>query len=203
LAAIHAPSYGQSGAVAAASPAPAELAADLADPAMWPDWKTREIVLIKKLFGPQAIVATVPAAVADQVREFPKEWGPHGDGFGKRAASEYGQYILYSGIESAVQTIHKEDPRYFRLRTGNFFHRTAHVISGTFTARTQNGGKTFALSLPAASCGSWAIATRWNPRSLRTPISILEWGSTGVEMKAAANFFREFWPDVKNLFRRK
>jgi len=108
LAAIHAPSYAQSGVVAGAAPAPADPAGDLADPAIWPDWKTREIALIKKLFGPQAIVATVPPALADQVREFPKEWEPHWDGFGKRAASEYGQYILYSGIESAVQTIHKE-----------------------------------------------------------------------------------------------
>lgn len=186
-----------------AAPAALDQAAEPSDPAIWPDWKTREIILLKKIFGPPALLSTAPAALADQIRTFPKEWGRNGRGFGKRAASEYGQYVFYVGIEGAVQALHKEDPRYFRLGEGNFFRRTAHVIVRTFVARKQGGGDTIALSLPAASYGSWAIATRWNPRSLRTPMSIFEWGSTGVEMKASANFIREFWPDVKKFVRKK
>jgi hypothetical protein len=186
-----------------AAPAKPDEAAELADPGVWPDWKTREIVLLKKIFGLPAVFATAPAALADQFRKFPKEWGQNWNGFGKRAASEYGQYVVYAGIESVVQALHKEDPRYFRSGQGNFFQRTGHVIARTFVARKQGGGNTFALSLPAAAYGSWAIASRWNPRSLRTPMSVFEWGSSGVEMKASANFFREFWPDVKSLFRKK
>jgi len=187
------------------APAKVDEATELADPGIWPSWKTRELVLLKKVFGPQAIFATAPAALADQFRNFPKEWGSEWNwhGFGRRAASEYGQFVVYAGIESAVQALHKEDPRYFRLGKGNFFRRTAHVVAGTFVARKKDGGSTFALSLPAASYGSWAIASRWNPRSLHGPVSILEYGSTGVEMKASANFFREYWPDVKSLFRKK
>ena len=197
------PKTGDPGAASEAIPAKVDEATELADPAVWPDWKTREIVLLKKIFGPQAIFATAPAALADQVRRFPAEWEQNWNGFGKRAASEYGQYVVYAGIESTVQAIHKEDPRYFRRGKGNFFQRTGHVIARTFVARKQGGGDTFALSLPAAAYGSWAIASRWNPRSLRTPMSIFEWGSSGVEMKASSNFFREFWPDVKSLFRKK
>jgi hypothetical protein len=197
------PKTGDPAGAAAAAPAPAREAAEMTDPTIRPNWKTREIVLLKKIFGPSALVATAPAALSDQVRKFPKEWGHDWNGFGKRAASEYGQYVLYAGIESVVQVIHKEDPRYFRLGEGNFFRRTAHVIVRTFVAKKDGGGDTFALSLPAASFGSWAIATRWNPRSLRNAASIFEWGSTGVETKASTNFFREFWPDVKGLFRKK
>ena len=187
------------------APAKVDEATELADPSVWPSWQTRELLLLKKVFGPQAIVATAPAALADQFRTFPKEWGSEWNwsGFGRRAASEYGQFVIYAGIESVVQALHKEDPRYFRLGKGNFFRRTAHVVTGTFVARKKDGGSTFALSLPAASYGSWAIASRWNPRSLHGPVSILEYGSTGVEMKASANFFREYWPDVKSLFRKK
>ena len=184
-------------------PPKADESVELADPMVWPDWKGREIVLLKRVFGLQALFAIAPAAVADQARRFPREWEQHWDGFGKRAASEYGQFVIYAGIESAVQALHHEDPRYFRRGTGNFFQRTGHVIARTFVARKKGGGDTFALSLPAAAYGSWAIASRWNPRSLHGPLSVFEWGSSGVEMKASANFFREFWPDVKGFFRKK
>lgn len=61
----------------------------------------------------------------------------------------------------------------------------------------------FAWSAPANAYGSWAVATLWSPREYRTGISILEWGSAGMGTIALSNFAREFWPDVKGMFRHK
>jgi len=105
-------------------------------------------------------------------------------------------------IESSVQWLHKEDPRYFRSGQGNFFRRTGHVIGNTAVVHNTSGGRTVSLALPAFAYGSWAIATRWSPDSLRGPGSIFRWGSSNVGVKMAGNFIREFWPDVKSMFRR-
>jgi hypothetical protein len=155
------------------------------------------------LFAPSTFSQTMTAAITDQLRRFPAQWG-HGatHGFGARAASEYGQVAMGNLIESGVQAWHKEDPRYFRRGHGNFFLRTFHVIENTLVVHSTEGGRTVSLATPASAYGSWAIAARWYPTDLHTVGSFFAYGSANVGMKAAGNFFREFWPDVKGIFRR-
>jgi hypothetical protein len=158
--------------------------------------------ITRDLFGPGTFERALAAAVSDQIRRFPEEWG-HGatHGFGARAASEYGQVAIGNLIESGVQSLHKEDPRYFRRGSGNFFQRTLHVIGNTLVVHSTSGGRTVSLALPASAYGSWAIAARWYPAELHGVASLFQWGSANVGMKAAGNFFREFWPDMKGIFR--
>jgi len=89
------------------------------------------------------------------------------------------------------------------LGHGNFFRRTAHVITNTVTARRQDGSRTPAWSLAAYAYGSWGIATLWSPPQYRTAASIAEWGSTGMGTFAVTNLAREYWPDIKRLFHRQ
>ncbi|HTS66923.1 MAG TPA: hypothetical protein VMH28_33090 [Candidatus Acidoferrales bacterium] len=187
-----------------AAPAPAPAATEESDkPAGAADWKTRETVFLKKLVGMQAFYETVPGAISDHVRNFPEQWGRTWPGFGKRVASQYGQFVLSELIEGGVQAIHKEDPRYFRLGKGSFFRRLEYSVVSTFWVPKPGGGRTFAFSVPAGVYGSWAIATRWNPPDLQTPWKIVQWGSVGMGVKVSANSFREFWPDIKERVLKK
>jgi hypothetical protein len=104
-------------------------------------------------------------------------------------------------IQSGVQKLHKEDPRYFRRGAGNFFARTFHVIANTVVVHSTDGGRTVCLALPAEAYGSWAIAARWYPADQQGLGSFFKWGSSNAGLKFAGNFAREFWPDVRNLFR--
>jgi len=157
----------------------------------------------RRLFSVQAFYATVPGAVLQQVHRWPEEWGKDRVGFEKRVGSLYGQFVIGMLIEDGVKAIHPEDTRYRRLGQGNFFKRTGHVITGTILARKPDGGRTIAWSLPANAYGSWAIATLWSPREYRTAGSIAEWGTAGMGVTASTNLFREFWPDLKSVFRKK
>lgn len=159
--------------------------------------------ILKRLFSVNAVTATLPAAVIQQLHDWPEEWGSHGRGFEKRTASLYGQFVLGVLIEDGVKAIHYEDTHYRRRGHGNVFGRTAYVIVHTVLARKQDGHLTMAWSLPANAYGSWAIATRWSPRELRTPGSIFEWGSAGVGVSAGTNLLREYWPDFKGIFKKK
>jgi hypothetical protein len=159
--------------------------------------------ILKRLFSLEAVGATLPGALVQQMHDWPSEWGGRRLGFEKRVGSLYGQFVVGVLIENGVKAIDHEDTRYFRLGKGNFFKRTAHVVTGTLVARKPDGGRMFAWSVPANAYGSWAIATLWSPREFRTAGSIFEWGSAGMGVSAGTNLLREFWPDVKGIFRKK
>ncbi|HEY1220850.1 MAG: hypothetical protein ABSE42_10980 [Bryobacteraceae bacterium] len=158
---------------------------------------------VKRLYSVRALTSTLPAAVVEQVHNWPDEWGKDRHGFEKRIASLYGQFVIGVGLEETVKAIHYEDTRYRRLGHGNFFRRTAHVITDTVTARRQDGSRTPAWSLAANAYGSWGIATLWSPPEYRTAASIAEWGSSGMGTFAVSNLAREYWPDIKGILHRK
>lgn len=158
---------------------------------------------VKRLWSVRALTSTLPAAVVEQVHNWPDEWGKDRHGFEKRIASLYGQFVIGVGLEESVKAIHYEDTRYRRLGHGNFFRRTAYVVANTVTARRQDGSRTPAWSLAANAYGSWGIATLWSPPEYRTAASIAEWGTSGMGTFAVSNLAREYWPDIKGMFHRK
>ncbi len=157
---------------------------------------------VKRLFSLEALGATVPGAVLQQVHDWPDEWGRKRLGFEKRTGSLYAQFAVGILIADGVKAIHPEDTRYRRSGQGNFFQRTARVIALTMAARKPDGGYTPAWSVPANEYGSWALATLWSPREFRNAKSIFEWGSAGMATAPLANFVKEFWPDVRDVFRK-
>jgi hypothetical protein len=186
-----------------ASPSQTEVETPAAQPAAPVRNQRRFVDSVKRLFSVEAITSTLPAASIQQLHDWPGEWGRHGSGFGKRVASLYGQFVIGVAIEDSIKAIDHEDTHFTRLGQGNFFRRTAHVVTGTVLAHKPDGSRMVAWSLPANAYGSWAIATLWSPREYRTAASIAEWGSAGMGATAGLNFFREFWPDLKSVFRKK
>jgi hypothetical protein len=193
------------GLVCAQEAAPSDAQPVPAQPvsASHPYHNRRFIDSVKRLFSVEAITSTLPAAALQQAHDWPNEWGKHGSGFAKRVGSLYAQFVVGVAIEDSVKALHHEDTHFARQGHGNFLRRTAHVIVGTVVAHKPDGSLTPAWSLPANAYGSWAIATLWSPREYRNAASIFEWGSAGMGATAGLNFLREFWPDLKSVFRRK
>lgn len=173
-------------------------------PAQWipPTWAERRQVLLKRMFGPQAILETVPGAAFDTARGFPRQWGRGGPGITKRLGSQYGQFVIGEVIEMGVSALHKEDPRYFRMPNARFRKRLGHALTSTVVVRDTHGKPTIGLARLADVYGAWAIATTWNPPEQRHVGQIMKYGTFGLSIKAASNVFREFWPDVKRKLRR-
>ena len=205
--AAHAQEPAQSPAPAAAQPEaksdgqPATLA--VAPVPATPDQSFYHKPFFKRWISLEALEATVPAAVLQQVHDWPEEWGKKRSGFEKRVGSLYAQFAVGVLIEDGVKAIHPEDTRYHRVGRGNFFKRTGHVIAGTFTARNPEGERVPAWSVPANAYGSWAIATLWSPHDLRNGRSIAEWGTAGLGAFAGTNLIKEFWPDLRGIFHKK
>ena len=190
--------------VPAASAEPAALApAQAKDPANSGAQPHNFGTFLRRLYSVRAFTSTLPAALVEQVHDWPDEWGKNRHGFEKRIASLYGQYVVGVGLEETVKAIDHEDTRYRRLGHGNFFRRSAYAVENTVTARREDGSRTAAWSLYAYAYGSWGIATLWSPREYRTGRSIFEWGSAGMATFAATNLAREYWPDIKRIFHHK
>ncbi|MBM3740247.1 MAG: hypothetical protein FJW39_31220 [Acidobacteria bacterium] len=169
-----------------------------------PTWKERRTVFLKKMFGPQALVETVPGAAFDTAREFPSSWGRGAGGFGKRTLSQYGQFAVGEGIEMGVAAFRKEDPRYHRAGEGAAFSkRIGRIVASGVVTRNHEGNRTIALSRLGNIYGSWAIASRWNPPEVRSARSVFLNGSLGLGIKVGGNAFREFWPDIKKRLKRQ
>lgn len=157
----------------------------------------------RDLFSPQALLATLPGTALDQFHRFPAEWGEGTAAVEKRAGSLYAQFVIGDALERGVCALDHESTRFVRRATGGFFPRMAHIIVDTVVARKPDGSRLPAYSMLANDYGSWAIATLWSPRSLRTAGSIFQWGTGNVGVRAGGNMIREFWPDVKSIFHKK
>src|SRR5271157_5855674 len=68
--------------------------------------------LLKRLFSVQALTATIPDAVLQQVHDWPDEWGRKRSGFEKRVGSLYAQFVIGVLIEDGVKAVHHEDTTY-------------------------------------------------------------------------------------------
>lgn len=187
---------------ATASPAVSDESAPAAAPVSPPKWSDRRNVFLKKLFGGQAILETMPGTAFDTARGFPRQWGRGGVGIAKRIGSQYGQFVVGEFIEAGVSIVHKEDPRYFRMPGERFGRRLRHSLVSTVVVRGVNGSPTIGIARLANVYGSWAIATTWNPPDQRNIWKIAGWGTLGLGIKAGSNVFREFWPDVKKRLKK-
>ena len=174
--------------------APATPAVDSVDP---PNWSDRREVFFKRLFGPQALLETLPGTPFDTARGFPRQWGRGGIGISKRLGSQYGQFAVGEAIELGVSALHREDPWYFRMPDGRFGARLKHSLISTVVVRGADGSPTIGLARLADVYGASGIATMWNPPDQRNVVQIAKYGTLGLGIKVGSNVFREFGPDVK------
>jgi hypothetical protein len=193
---------GQQEGVAAQPPQtdPAVVAPATTTPAFQPTFNTN---IFQDLVSAKAAIGTIPGTLIDTWHPFPKEWGGGHVAVEKRAASLYGQFVIGDALERGVIALDHESTHFTRRGTGGFFPRMGHIIVDTVVARKPDGSRLPAYSMLANDYGSWAIATLWCPPSLRNPQSIFVWGTGNVGVRALGNAVREFWPDVKSIFRKK
>lgn len=105
--------------------------------------------------------------------------------------------------EAIVPALTHEDPRYYTLGHGGFFHRTGYAVSRVFVTKTDSGGTSFNYSEIVGNGLEAGLSTAYYPPEERG------WSNTGLnyvsQLEAAVtnNIFREFWPDIRHKFLRQ
>lgn len=128
-------------------------------------------------------------------------------------AAAYGRYFWRAYVdgvsgtyltEAIVPAITHEDPRYYTMGGGGFFHRTEYALSRTFLTKTDSGGTSFNWSEVAGNALEAGLSNAYYPPQERGAGQTLrDWG-TQMESAALNNIVKEFWPDIHHkVFRRK
>jgi hypothetical protein len=122
-------------------------------------------------------------------------------GFGESYARSVGDQILGSYVTEAIlPSLLHEDPRFFRLGIGSFWHRVSYASSRVFVTRSDNGHSRFNVSEIAGNASFVALATLYYPDS-RTAGEGAERFGMQLGNDVVSNLMTELWPDIKHYLR--
>jgi hypothetical protein len=141
----------------------------------------------------------------DQALDRPHEYGQGAEGYGKRYGAGFADGLTDGLFVTGVYpTILHQDPRYYRLGDGGFFHRTEYAVSRILVTRQDSGRRAFNMSEVLGSFTSSAIGVTYYPKSERDFSHVAERAGIQFAFDAGFNFLKEFYPDIqRKLFGRK
>jgi len=121
-------------------------------------------------------------------------------GYAKRYAVAFGDTMDGNFMTGAVvPSLLHQDPRYYQLGTGGFFHRAAYALGRVFVIRGDSGRKEFNASELVGNALAGGISNLYHPKEDRTLSGNVAvwytqtiWDAVGFELK-------EFWPDLRRL----
>ncbi len=152
---------------------------------------------VSSTFGPSSILPSAFFAGVDTVRDLPDEWEQNARGYSQRLAARMAHTGVRNSAELGLVSLLKHDPRYHPSTARGLWPRTGHALASSWVARTENGGRTFAVGRFAGMAAGSLAATAWLPPSQSTWKHTAQ--SVGIQVGAnmGANLLREFWPDVR------
>jgi hypothetical protein len=162
-------------------------------------------VVARGAFDPIQIPWYAIQAGISQAENSEPGYGQGAEGYGKR----FGAYAADGTIENffvgaIFPSVLRQDPRYFQMGQGGFWHRTGYSVSRIFVARTDSGRHMFNFSEIFGSAAAAAISTySYHPsadRNLGNAGSV--WG-TQVGYDTITLVIKEFWPDIRRKAKKK
>jgi hypothetical protein len=130
-------------------------------------------------------------------------YGPGAAGFAKRYGSEFADGTIDNFMVGAiVPALLHQDPRYYQLGHGGFWHRAGYSVSRLFVTRADSGKIQFNYSEILGSLATAGVSTAYHPAGDRTVAnaSSVWWSQVGYDGVSA--LMKEFWPDIRRKFGR-
>ena len=148
-------------------------------------------------FGRDVAYGTVEGlayAGLDQLRDQPVEWDRSWGGYGKRAASNVGEFYIQEGVTEGLAAMMNRPLDYSPCRCRATADRVWWAVTGAVLDQTQHGHRALAVPrIAGAYIGSFAQAS-WRPRdSDRARVALLN-STTSLAIGAAINLYHEFAP---------
>jgi len=177
-------------------------------------------LVARSAFDPAQFVWYAALAGISQAQDSEPGFGQGAEGYGKR----YGAYVADGTIENFMvgavfPSMLRQDPRYFQLGKGSFFHRTGYAVTRIVVTRGDSGRNEFNASEVFGSALSSSISTfSYHPkrtflgvrsdgslryaesdRTLKNAASV--WGSQ-MGYDAITFVIKEFWPDIRRKMKK-
>lgn len=144
-------------------------------------------------FGLAAILAGIAQAKNDDAA-----WHQGWEGYGKRYAAAFGDATIGSFMTTGIfPSLLHEDPRYFRLGTGGFKHRSGYALKRLFITRTDSDNRQFNFSEFLGNAAAAGISQTYHSRQERGLSNFGTDYGTQIAIDVIANQLKEFWPDIR------
>ncbi len=123
-------------------------------------------------------------------------------GYARRFGAAYGDQMIGNMMtEGIVPALGRQDPRYFRLAEGSRKRRAWYAVTRIFVAPMDSGRNTFNFSEWGGNSLAVAISNAYYPDT-RNWNDNLQKLMIQCATDAFSNVLKEFWPDVKQRFRK-
>ena len=132
-------------------------------------------------------------------------YGQGAAGYGKRYGAAFADGAIENFWTSAIfPSVLHQDPRFFQLGKGGFWHRAGYAVSRIFVTRSDSGNSQFNTSEIVGSALAAGISTySYHPHADKTLSNSLSvWGSQ-IGYDTITIVVKEFWPDIRRKLSRK
>ncbi|MGA2135261.1 MAG: hypothetical protein ABSH50_23485 [Bryobacteraceae bacterium] len=125
------------------------------------------------------------------------------DGYAKRYAENFADGTIENFMTRAVlPSVLHQDPRYFQLGKGGFWHRVGYAVGHIFITRSDAGATQFNFSEIVGSASAAGISTfTYHPHDERNLGNAVKVWGTQVGFDTLSNVVKEFWPDIRRKLR--
>ena len=132
-------------------------------------------------------------------------YGQGAAGYGKRYGAAFADGTIENFWTSAIlPSVLHQDPRYYQVGHGGFWHRAGYAMSRIVVTRSDSGHNQFNTSEILGSMISASISTySYHPhadQTLRNTASV--WASQ-IGYDILTTVVKEFWPDIRRKIRKK
>lgn len=127
----------------------------------------------------------------DQIRNTPAEWGSGWPGYGRRAASNVGEFLIQESVTEGLAAVMHRPLDYRRCRCRSTGAKVASALRGAITDQMPDGSHPLAIPrIAGAYAGSFAQAS-WRPNANRTQTALLN-GTSSLALGVLINLYHEF-----------
>jgi len=139
----------------------------------------------------------------DQAENADPSYGQGFKGFGKRYAAAFADTTIENFMVGAiVPSLLRQDPRYYQLGKGGFWHRAGYAALRIFITRTDSGKTQFNYSEWVGSAVAAALSNTYHPPADRNALNSANIWVTQLWGDAVSFELKEFWPDIKRRLHR-
>jgi hypothetical protein len=174
--------------------------------------KQKFAVVARSSFDPIQFAWYGALSTLSQAEDSEPGYGQGWAAYGKRYGTSFADGTIENFMVGAVfPSMLRQDPRFYELGKGSFFHRTEYAVSRIFITRSDSGKKQFNFSEIVGSATAASISTNlYHPRShlFTTPTGVRFVGSDRTLANTASVWgslvgydtitivIKEFWPDI-------
>ena len=151
-------------------------------------------------FDPVQLLWYGAQAGISQVRDSDSPYGQGVEGYAKRFGVHFADGTIENFFTRAIYpSLFHQDPRYYQLGKGGFFHRAGYAVSRVFVTRSDSGNRQFNFSEVLGSGSAAAIsAFTYHPDESHTFGSVADIWGTQVAWDTLSYAIKEFWPDIRH-----